>query len=214
MTMYKVFIVEDHEIFCKGLEAVLDEIKEVSLAGTASSGEQFLNMLKVTETDVVFMDIRLPGINGIEATREALKIKPQLNVIALTMFNEEGYLQQMLEAGARGFLLKNINKTDLEKAINTVVSGNLFFSEELMTVLAGKYLGRKEERTETPVFNEKELQILTLLCQGLTNMEIADKIHLSHRTVDGYRAKMIEKTGVTNTIGLVVYAIKNKLITV
>jgi len=212
--MYKVFIVEDHEIFCKGLEAVLDEIKEVSLAGTASSGEQFLNMLKVTETDVVFMDIRLPGINGIEATREALKIKPQLNVIALTMFNEEGYLQQMLEAGARGFLLKNINKTDLEKAINTVVSGNLFFSEELMTVLAGKYLGRKEERTETPVFNEKELQILTLLCQGLTNMEIADKIHLSHRTVDGYRAKMIEKTGVTNTIGLVVYAIKNKLITV
>lgn len=210
--MYKVFIVEDHEIFCKGLEAVLEEIKEVTLAGTASSGEQFLSMLKVIETDVVFMDIRLPGINGIEATKEALKLKPNLNIIALTMFNEEGYLQQMLEAGARGFLLKNINKSDLEKAIHAVVAGNLFFSEELLTVLAGKYLGKGNEHSEKPVFNEKEIQILNLICEGCTNFEIAEKINLSHRTVDGYRAKMIEKCGVPNTIGLVVYAVKNKLI--
>ena len=212
--MYKVFIVEDHEIFCKGLTALIEEIKDIEVSGTASSGNQFLQLIKGVEADIVFMDIQMPGLNGIETTRRALELRPELNIVALTMFNEEEYLQQMLEAGAKGFLLKNVNKTDIEKAVNAVVTGNLFFSEELMTTLGGKYLGRGGNNNDKIAFNEKEIQILNLICEGHTNMEIADIMALSHRTVDGYRAKMIEKTETTNTIGLVVYAIKNKLIKV
>jgi len=212
--MYKVFIVEDHEIFCKGLTALIEEIKDIEVSGTASSGNQFLQLIKGVEADIVFMDIKMPGLNGIETTRRALELRPELNIVALTMFNEEEYLQQMLEAGAKGFLLKNVNKTDIEKAVNAVVTGNLFFSEELMTTLGGKYLGKGGNNNDKPAFNEKEIQILNLICEGHTNMEIADIMALSHRTVDGYRAKMIEKTETTNTIGLVVYAIKNKLIKV
>jgi len=212
--MYKVFIVEDHEIFCKGLTALIEEIKDIEVSGTASSGNQFLQLIKGVEADIVFMDIKMPGLNGIETTRRALELRPELNIVALTMFNEEEYLQQMLEAGAKGFLLKNVNKTDIEKAVNAVVTGNLFFSEELMTTLGGKYLGRGGNNNDKIAFNEKEIQILNLICEGHTNMEIADIMALSHRTVDGYRAKMIEKTETTNTIGLVVYAIKNKLIKV
>jgi DNA-binding NarL/FixJ family response regulator len=210
--MYKVFIVEDHEIFCKGLTALIEEIKDIEVSGTASSGNQFLELIKGVDADVVFMDIKMPGLNGIETTRRAMEVRPELNIVALTMFNEEDYLQQMLEAGAKGFLLKNVNKTDIEKAINAVVTGNLFFSDELMTTLAGKYLGKGGNSADKPVFNEKEIHILNLICEGHTNIEIADILALSHRTVDGYRAKMIEKTATTNTIGLVVYAIKNKLI--
>ena len=212
--MYKVFIVEDHEIFCKGLTALIEEIKDIEVSGTASSGNQFLQLIKGVEADIVFMDIKMPGLNGIETTRRALELRPELNIVALTMFNEEEYLQQMLEAGAKGFLLKNVNKTDIEKAVNAVVTGNLFFSEELMTTLGGKYLGRGGNNNDKIAFDEKEIQILNLICEGHTNMEIADIMALSHRTVDGYRAKMIEKTETTNTIGLVVYAIKNKLIKV
>jgi DNA-binding NarL/FixJ family response regulator len=212
--MYNVFVVEDHEIFRKGIETLLEEIKDVNYAGSAGSGERFLEELPGLDVDIVFMDIKMSGIDGIEATKRALEKNPDLKIIALTMFSEEEFLQQMLEAGASGFLLKNVTQLDIEKAINAVMSGNRYFSEELMTTLANKYIGKNSPSADSISFNEKELQILQMICEGYTNIEIGEKIFLSHRTVDGLRAKMIEKTNSTNTVGLVVYAIKNKLVKV
>ncbi len=210
--MYNVFIVEDHEIFRKGIETLLEEIKDVQFAGSAGSGEKFLELLPGLSTDIVFMDIKMPGMGGVEATKKALEIKPGLKIIALTMFSEEEFLQQMLEAGASGFLLKNVSQSSIEKAIHAVMQGNRYFSEELMTLLANKYINKNSPSANSIKFNEKELQILQLICEGHTNVEIGEKIFLSHRTVDGIRAKLIEKTNSTNTIGLVVYAIKNKMV--
>jgi len=210
--MYKAYIVEDHEIFRKGIEALLEEIKDVKIIGTAANGEQFISELPKLDADVIFMDIKMPGMGGIEATKKALEFNPELKIIALTMFSEEEFLQQMLEAGVSGFMLKNVSKDDIEKAIKSVMSGNRYFSEELMTLLANKYIRKNSPSVESISFNEKELQILQLICEGFTNVEIGEKVFLSHRTVDGIRAKMIEKTNSTNTVGLVVYAIKNKLV--
>ena len=212
--MYNIFIVEDHEIFRKGIETLLEEIKDVKLAGSADSGERFLEDIPGLDVDVVFMDIKMPGMGGIEATKRALEIKPDLKIIALTMFSEEEFLQQMLEAGASGFLLKNVSQSDIEKAIHAVMMGNRYFSEELMNLLANKYLNKNSPSADSISFSEKELHILQLICIGHTNVEIGEKIFMSHRTVDGHRAKMIEKTNSTNTVGLVVYAIKNNLVKV
>lgn len=210
--MYDIFIVEDHEIFRKGMETLLEEIKEVKIAGCANSGESFLEKLQGLEVDIVFMDIKMPGMGGIEATKKALEIRPDLKIIALSMFGDEEFLQQMLIAGASGFLLKNVTISDIEKAINAVMSGYRYFSEELMTTLANKYIDKNSPSADSISFSEKELQILQLICEGKTNVEIGNRISMSHRTVDGHRAKMIEKTKSTNTIGLVIYAIKKKLV--
>lgn len=154
-------------------------------------------------------------MNGIETTRKALEINPAIRVVALTMHSEEDYLQQMLEAGAMGFLLKNVNISDVEKAIDAVMESNRFFSAELMTLLSNKFLNKKVDFVEgVEKFSDRELEILKMICEGMTNVEIGEKLFLSNRTVDGHRARMIEKVGATNTVGLVVYAIKNNLIKV
>ncbi len=211
--MYKVAIVEDHEIFRKGIITLLGEIDNVEVIAEACSGEDFLKILPEINPDIVFMDIKMPGIDGISTTRKALEMKPSIHVIALSMHSEEDYLQQMLEAGAMGFLLKNITLADVEKAINAVMIGNRYFSEELMTILSNKFINKESNGSESVAkFSDRELEVLKYICEGMTNVEIGEKLFLSNRTVDGHRARMIERIGATNTVGLVVYAIKNKLI--
>lgn len=213
--MYKIAVVEDHDIFRKGIITLLGEIDYVTVIIEASSGVEFLKILKDKTPDIVFMDINMPIMNGIETTRKALEINPSIRVVALTMHSEEDYLQQMLEAGAMGFLLKNVNISDVEKAIDAVMEGNRFFSAELMTLLSNKFLNKKVDFVEgVEKFSDRELEILKMICEGMTNVEIGEKLFLSNRTVDGHRARMIEKVGATNTVGLVVYAIKNNLIKV
>jgi DNA-binding NarL/FixJ family response regulator len=161
------------------------------------------------------MDIRMPQLNGIQATKKAIEIKPNIKIIALTMYDDENHLQAMLDAGAKGFLLKNASKEDLEKSIKSVLEGKNYFSEELVSLLASLYFTQKqlkETQKEIPKFTKKELEILELICKGYTSVEIGKMLNLSNRTVDVHRAIMMEKIGAKNTVQLVIYAIKNKLI--
>ncbi|PKP21460.1 MAG: DNA-binding response regulator [Bacteroidetes bacterium HGW-Bacteroidetes-21] len=213
--MFKVAVVEDHEIFRKGIITLLGNIDYVNVIVEASSGEAFLKVLPEQVPDIVFMDIKMLGISGIETTKKAMETRPMLKIIALSMHSEEEYIQQMLEAGAMGFLLKNVNQSNIEKAMKAVMAGNRFFSDELMTLLSNKFLNKNQNSDDSLVkFSDREIEILNLICTGMTNIEIGDKLCLSHRTVDGHRARMIERVGAANTVGLVVYAIKNKLIQV
>ncbi|PKP22528.1 MAG: DNA-binding response regulator [Bacteroidetes bacterium HGW-Bacteroidetes-21] len=213
--MTKIAVVEDHEIFKRGMVTLLCNLPNVEVVNESSSGDEFLDTLQESEPDIVFMDIKLPGIDGIETTRKALQILPSLKVIALTMHEDNKHLKEMLKAGAKGFLFKNISRFDVEKAMHSVMNGNQFFSEELMNIMADKFLSPKKEEDKAPCkFSNKEMEILKLISKGFTNLEIGEKLSLSNRTVDGLRARMIERVKASNSVGLVVYAIKHNLIQV
>jgi DNA-binding NarL/FixJ family response regulator len=210
----KIFLVDDHQIFRRGLKLLLQELG-YNIVDEANDGNEFLEKLPNTNADIVFMDIRMPQLNGIQATKKAIEIKPNIKIIALTMYDDENHLQAMLDAGAKGFLLKNASKEDLEKSIKSVLEGKNYFSEELVSLLASLYFTQKqlkETQKEIPKFTKKELEILELICKGYTSVEIGKMLNLSNRTVDVHRAIMMEKIGAKNTVQLVIYAIKNKLI--
>jgi len=217
MNTINVYLVDDHEIFRKGLKLLLQEISFINILGEASYGDQFLLELQKVQPDLVFMDIKMPGLNGIETTKKALEINPNLKVLALSMYGDEEHLQAMLDAGAKGFLLKNASKEDLERAIITVMNGKSYFSEDLISLLASLYITQKQLKDtekEMPKFSEREIEILELICKGYTSVEIGEMLGLSNRTVDGHRAIMMEKIGAKNTVQLVTFAIKNKLVNI
>lgn len=217
MNKINIFLVDDHEIFRKRLKLLLQDIPFVNIVGESSYGDEFLKSLQRIRPEVVFMDIKMPGINGIETTKKALETKPDLKIIALSMFGDEEHLQAMLDAGAKGFLLKNTSKEDIERSIITVMNGKNYFSEELISLLASLYITQKqlkETEKELPTFSERELEILNLICKGYTSIEIGELLGISNRTVDGHRAIIMEKMGAKNTVQLVTFAIKNKLVNV
>jgi len=179
----------------------------------AADGEEFLLQLKKNFPDIVFMDIEMPKLNGIEATRRALEIYPEINIIALSMYGGEEYYTQMINAGAKGFILKNSGIKEVEMAINYVIEGNNYFSQEIMSGLL-KSMNRKPQNPKTHLLSEREEEVLYQICKGLSNQEIADFLRISKRTVDKHRENVLLKTDSKNTAGLVMYAIKNGIVEV
>ncbi len=214
MNTVKIIIVDDHEIFRTGLRTQLNEIKNYKVIGEASNGEEFINLLETKYPDIVFMDIKMPQMTGIEATKIAIEKYPDIKIIALSMFGDSEYLQAMLDVGAKGFLLKNVSGNEIIKAINAIKKGYNYFSKEMLSVLTDKFLNKTTENQSVKNANlsNRELEVLQYICKGYTNAEIAEKLYLSQRTIDGHRAKIISKTNTKNTVNLVVYAIKNKLV--
>jgi len=206
----KIMIVEDHDLFRSGLKRVIDEIKDLELVGEAENGQVFLQALRQANPDIVLMDIKMPVMNGIEATEEALKINPSLKIIALTIFGEEEYLFTMIQKGVAGFILKSTSINELERAIKLVSEGHQYFSPEINGILAKKI---KDDSSITLHLTVKEKEVLRLLCHGYSTTEMAKILFLSKRTVEGYRGRLLQKTEQSNTLNLVIYAIKNNLVT-
>jgi len=210
MEIIRLAIVDDHEIFRKGLRIILNEIDEVKVLGEAQNGHELFEFLKHQTVDVVLMDIRMPVMDGIEATKKLVEKYPQIKVIALTMFEEISYFNQMVEAGADGFLLKKTNKDELSRAIHQVMLDETYFSEEFISNV------NKTQRPKSRLMNieltEREQEILEFICKGMSNAEISKYLGISTRTIDGHRAHLLEKTGAKNSPHLVMFAIKNGLI--
>ena len=215
MNQIKVFIVDDHKIFREGLKLLLSTIKGVVVCGEAPNGKIFLDMLNTILPDIVFMDINMKEMDGIEATQKALAVYPSLKIIALSSFEDEEYFNKMTDVGVRGYLLKNSLKDDFEKAINKVSEGYNYYSDELIIKLTQK-ITQKERAFKKPIeqveFTKDEKELLKYICQGLTNKQIADLIHLSSRTIEAHRARLLDKTDTKNSVALAVYAISNKLV--
>ena len=208
----EVIIVDDHEIFRKGLVMVINKLKNTKVVAEAKNGEEFLQLIEKINPDIVFMDIEMPVMNGIEATKAALTKYPQMKIVALSMFGEEEYLQLMVDAGVRGFLLKNISKDDLYRAIQLISDGKNYYSEELLSFFTRKYIqpAKQQEQADANL-TKRELEVLQLIAEGLTDAEIGEKLFISQRTVNGHRASLISKTGSRNTVNLLTYAIRNGL---
>jgi DNA-binding NarL/FixJ family response regulator len=208
----KIITVDDHEIFRKGLNMILNQIPSVEVIAEAGNGVEFLNTIKIFEPDIVFMDIRMPGMNGIETTRKALERNPNLKIIAISMFGEEEYLENMIKAGAKGFLLKNIDKEELTLAIQQISSGKNYYSSDLLPYFTQKFIYKSNNNQNEICFTKREFEVLKLIAKGHTSKEIALNLYISKRTVDGHKANMISKTGSKNVIDLLIYSIKNEFV--
>ena len=206
-----IILVDDHSLFRNSLKGLLEHCAGCRVVGEAASGEEFLAMLDgEIEADIVFMDFAMPGLDGAQTTERALARRPDLRIITLSMFGEESYYSRMVEAGARGFLLKDSDIDDVIEAIRTVMAGGSYFSPALLSSLAVRMRTRSDVPDEA--LSSREREILVAVCRGLSNQEIADELFISKRTVDKHRANILEKTGCKNTASLVVYAIRNGIV--
>lgn len=205
-------IVEDHAVFREGLKKVLDQMPDVELIGEAENGADFLSMIDKRMPDIVLMDIKMPVMDGIEATGIARKKYSSIKIIVLTMFGEEEYLFSMIQKGISGYVLKTARITEIEDAIRKTALGEHYFSPEVNGMLAKKI--KQYSSHELPVFTERETDILRFTCKGKSTGEISDLLNISKRTVEGYKARLLEKTEQPNILNLVLYALRNKLVTV
>ncbi|MFO7790393.1 MAG: response regulator transcription factor [Bacteroidales bacterium] len=204
-----VMLVDDHTLFRNGLKTLLNDTKNVKVIAEAANGEEFLQKIDTTDPDVVLLDIAMPVMDGVEAASRALKENPGIRIITLSMYGDEDYYNRMVEAGVRGFILKDSEIDEVEKAIITVNAGRTYFSQELLqSLLEGL---KKEDSVEKNALSEREVEVLQHVCRGKSNIEIADEMCISKRTVEKHRANIMEKTRCKNTASLVIFAVKNHL---
>lgn len=203
--MTRVFIVDDHPMVVEGIRSMLLTLPGIEVAGHAMNAASCLGYFVNNAADVVLMDINLPDQNGIEVCKVLLKKNPGLKIIALTNFDQLTYLQNMKDAGASGYLLKNSSIDEIEKAIQAAILGKEY------------WLGRDSVRQSIsdhnqPLLTRREIEVLKLIAEGLTNQEIADKLFVSASTVDSHRINLISKLQAKNTAALVRTALENKII--
>lgn len=211
----RLIIADDHEIFRDGLALMLSRQPNISLVGQAGNGRELLELLSAIEVDVVMTDLKMPLMDGITATRNLLKQYPHIKIIALSMFDEEEMIVEMLEAGAKGYLLKNADKQEIIEAISSVYADNIFYCRQTSAKLATMIMKSRfnpYKDNNPPVFTDREKEIIRLICLQYTAQQIGEKIFLSKRTVEGHRTRILEKMNVKNTAGVVVFALKNNLI--
>jgi DNA-binding NarL/FixJ family response regulator len=182
------------------------------VVGEAANGKEFIELIKKEVPDLVLMDISMPIMDGIEASTLAHETYPDLKIITLSMYGEEDYYYKMVDAGVKGFVLKNSDIKEVKTALDVVYDGGSFFSSELLQNLVNNLKSSTKSREMQAELSEREMEILILICQGLSNQEIGDKLFISKRTVDKHRANILEKSESKNTAQLVVYAIKNRLV--
>lgn len=210
-----IIIVDDHKIFRDGLLLLLANFDFVTVIGEASNGNEFLNLIEKEIPDIVLMDINMPKMNGIEASKIALQKYPELKIVALTSFADDEYIEQMVSAGVEGYMLKRSDIDDFEKAIKRVAEGGSYFSDEIIKVISRNLVqskGRGSFTSKSPVFTSRETEILELICKGLNNEQIAEAIFLSSKTVEKHKSSLFQKTETFNTVNLVIYAFKNQLV--
>jgi DNA-binding NarL/FixJ family response regulator len=211
-----VILADDHQIFRDGFRVLLKKIKTFKpiLVAEAENGKELVELTEKFKPDFVFTDIQMPLMDGVEATRIIKERLPKTFVIALSMFNQENLVLDMLQAGANGYLLKNTSKSETEDAIRIIQGGGVYFCPETSihlthTIKESKLFQNRQIGTK---FSDREIQILWHICKGFTNKEIAARLNLSSRTIESHREHILEKTGTKNSVEVAVYALKHGIV--
>lgn len=227
MENIKILIAEDHQIVIDGIKALLEDVEGITVVGEAMDGRECIEKLEQLQVkrqqdtdksgvDIILMDIDMPVMNGYHATRLIQNKYPRVKVLALTMYNERSLITKMLKAGACGYILKNIDKEELLEAIKTVNNGETYYSSEIPLTLSRPasedILAKKQEDILISQLTQRELEVLKLIAQGLSNNQIGEKLFISHRTVDTHRTNLMQKLNVHNIAGLIKVAIQNGLV--
>jgi len=210
--MIKVLIADDHAIVRNGIRRMLEGQEDIQIVGEAADGQGAIQRVLETAPDVILLDISMPGMDGLDATKQLKTIDPNVRILILTMHAEEQYAPRLMRAGAMGYVTKHAAPEDLVKAIQVIHSGRRFISPTLAENLVWRYLGDKADLTPVECLSDRELQVLCLLAKGNTNQEIAEFLHLSVKTIDTYRARVLEKLNLRNNAELTLFAVQNGLI--
>jgi DNA-binding NarL/FixJ family response regulator len=215
MKPIRVLLADDHKLMRAGLRLVVDQQGDLTVVGEADDGREALELAKSLKPDVVVMDIGMPNLNGIEATRQIVEARPEAGVVMLSMHSDEGYVLRALGAGARGYLLKDSATADLVQAIRAVAEGKSFFSPAVSKVLLQDYV-RKLRRTGAEdsydLLSPREREVLQLVAEGKSNKEVANHLNLSVYTVETHRAKIMQKLNLKGVPELILYAVRKGLI--
>jgi len=210
----KILLADDHKIVRDGIKLMLQSQAGIDVVDEAGNGAEVLKKLEFHIIDLVIMDINMPDMDGIKATREIREKFPNTKVLALSMSNDELHIRQMIQAGASGYIMKSAGRSELKEAIMNIIEGKHYFSDEAThSIMMDLVKGKGKSASSNPVhITDRELEILELIVKEYTNQEIAEKLFISSRTVDAHRRNLLQKTGARNTAGLVKYAFQHNII--
>jgi DNA-binding NarL/FixJ family response regulator len=215
MEPIRIAIADDYAIFRDGLKIGLKSDRNLQVVLEAGNGIDLIEGLKKQPVDVILMDLKMPVMDGIEATREVKKLNDAIKVLAVTMYDDDQFIIHLMENGANGYLLKNAEPEEIRKAIYAAHETGYYFNDIVNKALLKKLVIKghvKPSFSQQVAFSERELEVLKLICEEKTASEIGQEIFLSPRSVEGVRQRLIEKVGVKNTAGLVMFAVKNGII--
>lgn len=210
-----IILADDHRIFRDGLKSLLSEYDNIAIIGEVASGCELIEMLKFKLPDLIIIDITMPGLSGIEATKQIMKQHPDMKILVLSMHTNEDFVISAINAGAKGYLPKDISKVELLEAINTIDAGNDYYSKEISVNFMKNFIkkGKIEQSiSENECLTPREIEILKLAASGISNKEIAERLFISTKTVDAHKNHIMQKLKLKTPAELVLYAVKNKLI--
>ena len=209
--MIRVLIVDDHALVRMGIRRLLDDLPDMEVVAEAENGEMALSMVKLHQPDVVLLDMKMPGIDGWEVTRRLKKTSPQVKVIAVTALSTEPLPSRVLQLGAMGYLTKESGPEEMAAAIRKVVKGEKYLSAEIAQKMAINSLQAPQD-SPFDLLSEREMQVMLMITSGMNVQDIADRLFLSSKTINGYRYRMFEKLAIKNDVELTYMAMKHRII--
>ncbi len=218
MIKIKLALVDDHNLFRRGIASILGQVPDFELVLEASNGQEFIDKIPRRMPDVVLLDLQMPVLDGTATVDHLREHYPLIKIIILTMHDEDRMVVHLLEKGVSGYLLKDSDPDEVERAIRKVMDDGVYLNEFVSRAMLRKMTNKTTAVKQSVLYNskvllsEREKEVLKLICEGMSTLEISDKIFLSPRTVEGHRLRILEKTGTKNTAGMVAYAFKNALV--
>ena len=206
--MIRVYIVDDHYIVIEGLKSLLLSEKDIEVVGHAMNAEDCLRYFLLNKADIILMDINMPGKDGVQLCKEIKTLYPDVMVLALSTYNQDSYIRQMMDNGSSGYILKNTDKEELIEAIHAIYRGRTYLSFEVGQVLKSQ----TQQNSQLPILTRREKEVLAIVSNGLTTLEIAQKLFISETTVNSHRRNLLDKINAKNTAALIRFAIDNKLV--
>ncbi|AYQ31205.1 response regulator transcription factor [Runella sp. SP2] len=218
MANIRVAITDDQVLFRRGMASIINTFENISIVLEADNGRILLDSLQNFEPipDVVLLDLSMPELNGIETTKLLHAHYPSIKIIILSVYGEDRFVTHLMELGVNAYLFKNVEPEEVERAIRTVIDKDFYFNEAFLNAMKNRLTNKRQKITLTDnipsTLTSREIEVLSLICKQRTAQEIADQLFISVRTVDGHRNNLLEKTGARNSAGLVLFAIKHRLI--
>ncbi len=209
--MIDVLLVDDHDLVRTGIKKMLSEVSGIRVVGEAGTGEEAVKLARELKPQVVLMDVKMPGIGGFEATRKLVRLDPDIKVLVLSVCDNDVYPSRLLQVGASGYLTKGASMDEMVHAIRMVHSGQRYISPDIANKLAFRHVNDQEE-SPFDGLSERELQVMIMITKGMKVQEIAEKLHLSPKTVNSYRYRIFEKLAIKNDVELTLLAIRHGLI--
>jgi len=214
--MINILIADDHTMFVDGMESILKSEADLFVTGRSYDGPAVIEFLKTNKVDIVLLDVNLPGMDGIAVCKEITLHYKDVKVLAISMFNEDSFVSEILNNGAKGYILKNTGREELLKAIRTVGNGESYFSKEVTETIMKGLMNQRKASAKTasffPKLSRREKEVLKLIAQEFTTQEIADSLFISLKTVESHRSSLLSKLNARNSVGLVRIAIENNLL--